>query len=234
MSTLDHQDPEDKQLWATQGPKDIDASAGYEQSDVKVTGIVVFLTSLAIFVAVCGVVTWGIGKLFNAHLNQEYTQEYGPNTKWTTDTDAQIRQLGNLPTNPELQNKIAEMTKRFPTPRVQTDDGNLDVADLHAREDLLLDNYSWVDRSQGKVRIPIERAMQIIAQKGLPVAPAAQQQAPLLAEDQQPKVTVPLTNGFARTGYEQDLTASQKAEELYTHQGEGNGTGNRIQETKPE
>jgi hypothetical protein len=229
MSTLDHNEPPDKKILAPHGPTDIDASAGYEQSDVKVTGIVVFLTSLAIFVAVCGVVTYGIGKLINAELNRED----GPNTKWTTDTDAQIRTLGNLPTNPELQNKVAEMTKRFPTPRVQIDDGNTDVADLHAREDLLLDNYSWVDRSQGKVRIPIDRAMQIIAQKGLPVAPAAQQ-APLLAEDQKPQVTVPLTSGFARTGYEQDLATSQKAEELYTHQGEGNGTGTRTQETHPQ
>jgi hypothetical protein len=65
------------------------------------------------------------------------------------------------------------------------------------------------------------------------VAPAAQE-APLLAEDQKPKITVPLTSGFARTGFEQDLSASQKTEELYTHEGEGNGTGNRVQETKPE
>ena len=230
MSTLDHNEPnDDRKMLGSHGPKDIDASAGYEQSDVKVTGIIVFLTSLAIFVAVCGVVTYGLGKLINAHMNKED----GPTSKWTTDADAKIRTLGNLPTNPDLQNKIAEMTQRFPTPRVQTDDGNVDVADLHAREDLLLDNYSWVDRSQGKVRIPIERAMQIVAQKGLPVAPVAQQ-APLLAEDEKPQVTVPLTSGFARTGFEQDLAASQKAEELYTHEGEGNGTGNRVQETKPE
>jgi len=213
MSTLDHNEPDDKKILAPHGPKDIDASAGYEQSDVQVTGIVVFLTSLAIFVAVCGVVTYGIGKLINAELNRED----GPNTRWTSDADAQIRKLGNLPTSPDLQNKIAEMTTKFPTPRVQTDDGNVDVADLHAREDLLLDNYSWVDRSQGKVRIPIERAMQIIAQKGLAVAPAVQE-APLLAGDQKPQVTVPLTSGFARTGYEQDLAATQKAEEKQTHE----------------
>jgi hypothetical protein len=79
------------------------------------------------------------------------------------------------------------------------------------REDLLLDNYTWVDQSQGKIRIPIERAIQIIAQQGLPVAPAVQQ-APLLAGDQKPAITAPLTSGFARTGYEQDLAAAQKAE----------------------
>jgi len=211
MPTLDHNEPDDEKMLGSHGPKEIDGSAGYEQSDVRVTGIIVFLTSLAIFVAVCGVVTYGMGKLINAHMNKED----GPNNKWTK--TAEIRELGNLPSNPQMQNKIAEITRTFPTPRVQTDDGNQDVADLHAREDLLLDNYTWVDQSQSKVRIPIERAMQIIAQKGLPVAPAVQQ-APLLAGDQKPTITVPLTTGFARTGYEQDLAAAQKAEEQQKHE----------------
>jgi len=205
MSTLDHNEPDDKKVLGSHGPKEIDASAGYEQTDVKVTGIVVFLVSLFIFVGVCGVVTYGMGKLINAHMNRED----GPNSKWTK--TAEIRELGNLPSSPEMQNKVAEITRSFPTPRVQTDDGNQDVADLHQREDLLLDNYTWVDQSQGKVRIPIERAMQIIAQQGLPVAPAVQQ-APLLAGDEKPAVQAPLTSGFARTGYEQDQAAAQKAE----------------------
>jgi hypothetical protein len=205
MSTLDHNEPDDKKVLGSHGPKDIDASAGYEQTDVKVTGILVFLVSLFIFVGVCGVVTYGMGKLINAHMNKED----GPNSKWTK--TAEIRELGNLPSSPDMQNKVAEITRSFPTPRVQTDDGNQDVVDLHQREDLLLDNYTWVDQSQGKVRIPIERAMQIIAQQGLPVAPAVQE-APLLAGDEKPTVHAPLTSGFARTGYEQDQAAAQKAQ----------------------
>jgi hypothetical protein len=226
MSTLDHNEPDDQKILAPHGPKDIDASAGYEQTDVKVTGIIVFLVSLAILVAVCGGVTYFMGKLINARMDRQD----GPTNKWAKDPDKQIRQLGNLPSSPELQNKIAQVTQSFPTPRVQTDDGNQDVADLHAREDLLLENYTWVDQSQGKVRIPIERAMQIIAQKGLAVAPAVQQ-APLLAGESKPTVTVPLTSGFARTGYEQDQAAAQKAEELHAHGSEGNGSGNRPQES---
>ena len=208
MSTLDHNESDDKKILGSHGPKEIDASAGYEQSDVKVTGIVVFLVSLLIFVGVCGGVTWFMGKLINAHLDRED----GPNTKWTKDVDPEIRKLGNMPASPELQDKIAAVTKNFPMPRVQTDDGNQDVADLHAREDILLNNYTWIDQSKGTVRIPIERAMEIIAQKGLPVAPPVQQ-APLLAGDHKPTVTVPLTSGFARTGYEQNLAAAEKAEE---------------------
>jgi hypothetical protein len=182
--------------------EEVDASLGYEQSDVKITGILVFLVAMGIFVALTGAVCYVIGAKFNAHMNKED----GPNSKWTR--TAEIRDLGNLPSNPEMQNKIAEITKSFPTPRVQLDDGNQDVADLHARENLLLNNYTWVDQSRGMVRIPVERAMEIVAEKGLPVAPAAQT-APLMTGDSQPEVTMPLTNGFAPTTYEQDQAATQ-------------------------
>lgn len=186
-------------------PEEVDISKGYEQTDVRVTGIVVFLTALAILVAVTGVLCYGIGKVINAELNKED----GPNNKWTKTVD--VRQLGNLPNNPELQNKVAALTQEFPTPRVQTDDGNQDVADLHAREDLLLENYTRVDGKPGQVRIPIERAMELIAQRGLAVAPPVQK-AQAMTGDTEPTATAPLTSGFARTAYEQDLDAQRAAE----------------------
>ncbi len=36
-------------------------------------------------------------------------REDGPNSKWTKTVD--VRELGNMPSSPELQNKIAEMTQ---------------------------------------------------------------------------------------------------------------------------
>jgi hypothetical protein len=203
MSTHNHHEPEEHK------PQKIDASLGYEPTDVRVSGIVVFLASMAIFVAVTGIVAYGMGKVINAWMNKQD----GPTNKWAATVD--IRQLGNLPASPEMQRKVAELTQQFPTPRLQTDDGNQDVADLHQREDLLLNNYSWADQSQGKVRIPIDRAMELIAQRGLPVAPAVQHQA-LLTGDSEPAVAMPLTNGFVRTGYEQDQAASQAAESRRT------------------
>jgi hypothetical protein len=186
-------------------PEEIDASHGYEKSDVRISGIVVFLTALSIFVAVAAVLSYGIGKALFAHM----AREDGPRSKWAQTVD--VKPLGNLAASPELQNKMAEMTQRFPAPRVQTDDGNQDVADLHAREDLLLENYSWADQSQGKVRIPIDRAMDILAKNGLPVANPVDH-ATLLTGDEQPTVNAPLTSGFARTGYELDQAAAQRAE----------------------
>jgi hypothetical protein len=183
-------------------PEKIDTSAGFEQSDVKIAGILVFITALSIFVVVTAILCYGIGKVINARMNTED----GPNSKWTKTVD--VRQLGNLPNNPDLQNKVAELTQQFPTPRVQIDDGNQDVADLHQREDLLLDNYSWADQAHTKVRIPIERAMQLLAQRGLPVAPAVQT-APLMTGESTPVIQVPLTSGFARTAYEQEQAESK-------------------------
>ena len=152
--------------------------------------------ALAIFAAVTGLLCYGIGEVINAHLNKED----GPNSKWTKTVD--IRQLGNMPSNPEMQNKVAQLMQTFPTPRVQIDNGDQDIADLHAREDLLLDNYTWIDQSKGTVRIPIESAMELIAQRGLPVAPPVEVQ-PLMTDDNRPAITMPLTNGFARTSFEQ-------------------------------
>lgn len=200
MHTPDHH--------GSQHPKEIDASQGFEQTDVGTKGIAVFLVSLLILVGAIGGLCYFVGRAFNAHMDKED----GPNSKWVKSEDAAIRQLGNMPASPELQNKVSELTQTFPTPRLQTDDGNEDLAELHEREDLLLDHYSWADHSKGKVRIPIERAMELIAQRGLPVAPAAQLPQPMTA-DVRPQVTEPLTDGFARTGYEQDAARDRAAQE---------------------
>jgi hypothetical protein len=186
-------------------PEEVDASKGYEASDVRVSGILVFLVALTIFAVVTAAMAYGVGKVLDARM----AKEDGPPGKWTKTVD--VRQLGDMPNSPELQNKVATLMQQYPTPRLQTDDGAQDVTDLHAREDLLLNNYSWVDQSQGKVRIPIERAMELIAQRGLPVAPAVEQ-APLMTGDQKPQVIFPLTSGFARTGYELDQAKAQAVE----------------------
>ncbi len=190
-------------------PEQVDTSHGYERTDVGVTGIVVFLVALSTFVVVAAVLCWGIGKAINYGMDQED----GPNTKWTKTAD--VRQLGNLANNPELQSKVAQLTQQFPAPRVQSDsgDGAQDLADLHEREDLLLEHYSRIDGQPDKVRIPIEQAMALIAHQGLPQAPAADTAKPLTG-DSVPVVTAPLTNGFARTAFEQDQAAQKKAEQV--------------------
>ena len=149
---------------------------------------------------------YGIGKVINTAI----VKHDGPLNKWNAAASGQITQK-NMASDAQLeQEQLQQMTQNFPTPRLQIDDGDQDITDLHAREDLLLDHYSWVDQQHGKVRIPIARAMELIAQQGLPVVPGAPSE-PLMTADTEPTVTAPLTNGFARTGYEQEaLTTMQQ------------------------
>jgi hypothetical protein len=175
-------------------------SPGYEVTDVNVKGIVVFLASLFAFVGVFFIFCFGMGKVINTAI----LKSDGPPNKWNMIGAQPTGKRQDLTSNAVMeQNQLNQMVQKFPTPRLQTDDGNQEIAEMHAREDLLLNYYSWVDRSSGKVRIPIALAMQIIAKNGLPVAPEEQTVEPLMAGDRAPVVTVPLTDGFARTGYEQ-------------------------------
>lgn len=54
-----------------------------------------------------------------------------------------------------------------PAPR-NIEDPFRNLAAFRAREDALLNRYLWVDRGKGIVSIPIGRAMQIVAGRGIP------------------------------------------------------------------
>lgn len=47
-----------------------------------------------------------------------------------------------------------------------------DLAALRAKEDSMLKGYGWVDRKAGIIRIPIERAMELTVERGLPARTA--------------------------------------------------------------
>jgi hypothetical protein len=40
-------------------------------------------------------------------------------------------------------------------------------------EDKTLENYAWVDKAAGTVRLPIDRAIDLVVERGFPVRPAA-------------------------------------------------------------
>jgi hypothetical protein len=57
-----------------------------------------------------------------------------------------------------------------PEPRLQTHPIR-DLHDLRAAEDAVLNSYGWVDRKAGIVRIPIARAMALLAARGMGARP---------------------------------------------------------------
>jgi len=64
---------------------------------------------------------------------------------------------------------------QFPVPRPETNEA-VQLHRLLAEQRTRLSGYAWTDKDQGLVRIPIERAMALIAQKGThaydPIAPS--------------------------------------------------------------
>ena len=78
----------------------------------------------------------------------------------------------------------------FPAPRLQPHPADDYQAFLKAREHEL-HSYGWVDRKTGAVRIPIERAMQLVVERGLPEVGGGQTRVQLMqarpATDTQPK-----------------------------------------------
>jgi hypothetical protein len=54
-----------------------------------------------------------------------------------------------------------------PEPRLQVDP-TIQFKDLRAHEEHVLGTYAWVDQKSGTVRVPIDKAMDLLAQRGLP------------------------------------------------------------------
>ena len=72
--------------------------------------------------------------------------------------------LGNPGLRPQAQQAAT------PSPTAPSDDA---LKQLHATENAVLTTYGWVDRQKGLVRIPIDRAMELLLQRGLPARPSA-------------------------------------------------------------
>jgi hypothetical protein len=114
----------------------------HERSDVSVFGIVTFG---AVLLASALIIYVGMGVLFN-YFGTQATQTGRP-----------------LP-------PVAPATgeRMPPEPRLQVSP-SADLQTMRAAEDAILNNYGWVDRQAGAVRIPVEQAMHILVQRGLPV-----------------------------------------------------------------
>jgi len=59
---------------------------------------------------------------------------------------------------------------RPPEPRLQTSPA-ADMQQMLERQNQLMKSYGWVNKASGIVRIPVDRAMDIVAKKGLPKLP---------------------------------------------------------------
>lgn len=79
----------------------------------------------------------------------------------------QFERTASRPGTVEFPLATGSLRRLPPEPRLQTDPRD-DLINLKRSEDQVLQSYGWIDRNAGTVRIPIEQAMKLTAERGLP------------------------------------------------------------------
>lgn len=125
----------------------------YESRDLGARGIVVFLIVLAISGVFIELLVWGMLRFYN---------------KMTVENNVPSAGTSKLYGEPYAQPLTGPPALRFPKPALQVDDV-ADMNKLKAENEEILNSYSWVDKNNGVVRVPIQTAIDQVAQKGLPV-----------------------------------------------------------------
>jgi len=74
-------------------------------------------------------------------------------------------------TSGETREVVPGEVNKFPNPRLETDEVH-ELRDFRDNEEKTLNTYGWVDPYNEVVRIPVDRAMDLIVARGLPARPA--------------------------------------------------------------
>lgn len=112
---------------------------GYETSDAEVKPVLGFLLGLAVLM----IVVMGLMALLFNSLESHFNREQVASTP--------LLDTAQIPPGPRLQATPAK-----------------ELTEVKEWETQMLESYEWIDQDTGVFRIPIERAIDIIAENGLP------------------------------------------------------------------
>jgi len=125
----------------TETPHRTNAGPGHDVSEVDFAAVVRFGVALVVVAVVVHLLIWLMFDVFAAQSARGGAPQF----------PLAAGQERRLPPEPRLQTHPRE-----------------DLRDLRAREDEILGSYGWVDRNAGVVRIPIDAAMKLTLERGLP------------------------------------------------------------------
>ena len=113
-----------------------------EPDRLSVRLVVRFATILTVVSIACLFIVYGFFRLF--------------------ETRTRVSEAGPTPVEAERP-RTAEQ-KLPPEPRLEIEPA-VHLAQMHAAEDAVLGSYGWVDKPNGVVRIPIDRAMKLMVER---------------------------------------------------------------------
>jgi hypothetical protein len=131
----------------------------YERRDIGIGGVLYFLAGLAVAGIVIHFVVAGLYKYLEKR------------------SESQQRAVSPLVTNPSLDTRriprqydedyLRYLQEGFPSPQLEINE-RTELNEVRLREENILSTYDYVDKNAGAVRIPIDRAIDLLAQRGLP------------------------------------------------------------------
>ena len=115
-----------------------DSEVSHERSDVNIRGIVIFAAGLLVTAIVIHLGLYWLLELYRAESPRE----------------------APVAGAPRVEEQVPEPRLRI-SPRV-------DLEEMRAAQERQLTTYGWLDKEKQTVRIPIDRAMELLAKRGLP------------------------------------------------------------------
>ena len=156
-------------------PANSSGNGGYERQDIGAAGVLYFLAGLA----VAGLLVYFIVRGLYSYLEKRSEAEQVPVNPLVTNAPADTRKL-----SVDYKDYLKQS---FPSPQLEIDERN-QLDRIRKDEAETLSTYDYIDQKAGTVRIPIDRAMDLIAQRGLPVrAQVATAEAPAVPSKPAPE-----------------------------------------------
>jgi len=158
-------------------PANSTGNGGYERRDIGVAPVLYFMLGLL----VAGVFIYFLVDGIYSFLEKRSEAEQAPVSPLVRNAPKDTRQL-----SADYKDYLKQS---FPAPQLEIDErGQLDK--IRTDEEQRLSSYDWVDQKAGTVRIPIDRAMDLLVQRGLAVrAQGADQKTEASVKDQPRKGT---------------------------------------------
>jgi hypothetical protein len=133
-------------------PANQQGNGGYERTDIGIAGVLYFLLGLL----VAGILVYFVVNGLYAFLQKRSDAEQTPINPLVTNAPADTRHI-----------ERDYPRTAFPDPKLEEDErGQLNG--IRLKEEQTLSTYDYVDKNAGTIRIPIDRAMDLIALRGLP------------------------------------------------------------------
>ena len=155
----------------------------YERRDIGVGGVIYFLVGLAAF---CLLMHFLVTGLFSV-LEKRNAATQKTASPLLNNVPADTRHLpAEYRTDAQGRDFEKYLKQNFPAPQLEVDERTQLNSIITGQEDTL-STYDYIDKNAGTVRIPIDRAMELLVQRGVPTRNSASEaSAPSTARTKPP------------------------------------------------